>query len=124
MPKALHFPERVQGHRVTDAMEPRAERRLTPELADPIEGPDERVLRDVLRQRLVAGNPIGQPIDPVDVRLVQLTLGGGVPVPDPRDQGLCVHRTPVVMGQSALICICGTRCAGNWLQGWPVIGNR
>jgi hypothetical protein len=58
---------------------------------DPIERPDERVLGDFLGQGVITRQAVSQPINPVHVGIVQLSLRGGVTSSDSVDQLWLVH---------------------------------
>src|SRR5262245_47722572 len=59
-------------------MEPRGQRRVAAELLQPLERPDEGFLSEIGSQVGIASHSVHQPIDPIDMRVVQRTLGGGV----------------------------------------------
>ena len=55
-------------------MHPRREGRITTILTKPLEGTNEGLLREILRQVRVAGQSERESIDAVDVRVVQRSL--------------------------------------------------
>ena len=59
-------------------MQPRCERRIAAELIQPVERPNERLLREVRREIGVSGHSVHQPVDPLDMRVIQRTLGLGL----------------------------------------------
>src|SRR5260370_29400663 len=60
----------------------------------PLEGADESLLREVLRELVVARHPVRQSVDAIYVRVVQLALGGAVPGADAGYDLSFVHGTP------------------------------
>src|SRR5574341_1830984 len=96
LPKPLHLAQPIQDHRGRDRVEPGPKGGFSPEPLDSLEGPDERFLREVLGEVVVAGQPVCQPVDAVHVRVVQLALGYGVPGPDLGDHLTLVHQAPAL----------------------------
>ena len=75
-------------------MQPGRELGLAPEGAQPLEGADEGVLRELPGEIVVTREPVGQPVHAIHVRIVQCTLCGAVPGADSGYQFAFVHRAP------------------------------
>jgi hypothetical protein len=99
LPQPLDLPEPVQDHAHRDRSQPGGKCCLAAELLDLLEGPDERVLREVPSQVLVAGHPVRQPVDPVDVLVVELALRLWLSGADAGDHCLFFHPTPELLGR-------------------------
>src|SRR3989454_8164030 len=114
-PRSTLFPTRrssdlepVQGHRRRDGVEPGRQRRLTSEPVQPLERANEGLLREVPRELVVPGEPVGEAVDPVHVGVVERAFRGAVPGADPGYQFAFVHGAPE-LGDGRL---CDTRCGG------------
>jgi len=90
---AINLPEAVEGHGNRDGVQPRGERRVAPELVESVEGPQERLLREIPGQLLLARHPIGQTEDPVHILIVEDPVGSFVARPGPLDHcSICQRR--------------------------------
>src|SRR3954468_8958102 len=91
-------------------MEPRGKRRIAAKASNLLECTDERCLREVAREIIVTGEPKGQPINAIDVYLVELTFGGSIASNHPRDQFDIVHRAPRLVSSQLHCRTSDTRC--------------
>jgi len=77
--------------------EVRVERRVRPEVLEPADAPDERLVRQVLGLRAVAGQEVGQADPTRDVTLLELRHRPAVGFhhgPSIHDRAIRRHRTP------------------------------
>src|SRR5439155_211472 len=81
-PAPLQLAQPVQRDGRRDRVQPRRQRRLAAETVQPLEGADERLLREVPGEVVVPRQPIRQPEDTVYVGVVQRPLGQGIPSSD------------------------------------------
>ena len=69
--KTLHLPQSIQRDGRSNRNDPGAELRIAAKRVDFCECAHKCFLREVLRQVVLAGKPIANPEDPVDVRIIQ-----------------------------------------------------
>jgi hypothetical protein len=82
-------------------MQPRGERRFAAETSELAERPNERLLRELSREFLFAGETKGQPKDPRCVRVVQLARGQPVSCDNPGNElGFSTHWVQSLKGDS------------------------
>ena len=67
---AFHFADPVQRYRNSDRMKPGRERRIATKLIETLEGANEGVLREILRQIAVARHAIHEAVNTVDMGVV------------------------------------------------------
>jgi hypothetical protein len=67
-------------------VKPGRQRRLAAVLREPLEGANERVLREIRREIAVPGHPMHQAIDALDVGVVQRALRGGIAAETSRNE--------------------------------------
>jgi len=82
LPKPLHFAQPIQDDRRRDGVQPGRECGFAPKRVEPVERADERLLREVLRECIISGEPVGQAVHAVHVGVVQRPLGGAIPGAD------------------------------------------
>src|SRR5437868_10891383 len=79
-------------------MKPGGKRRFAAKTANLFKSPNEGRLCEVPRQVVITSKPKRQPVNAIDICLVQLTLGGGIASNHPRDELDIVHRAPRLVG--------------------------
>ena len=77
-------------------MQLRGQRGITAILRQPVERTDERLLCEILRQITITREPIRQPIDAIDVRVVQRTFRRSVAGEASRHELLVSHDVAVL----------------------------
>ena len=70
---------------------PGRERGLTLKIGEPLECANERVLREFTCQVIVAGQPVRQAVDTVDVRIIQRSFGSRIAGKYSGDQLAFIH---------------------------------
>ncbi len=76
----------VQRHRDGDRVEPGGQRGVAAEATQPVERADERLLRELPGQVVVARHAVAESVHAVDVGVIELALGPRVAAQDSPDQ--------------------------------------